>query len=281
MGKVADRIPVTLNIMTYNQERFVDAAVQSALDQDYPGPLEVLITDDGSTDGTVDRLRALIAAYRGPHSVRLIVNRRNLGLIAHFNKVFAVARYDFIVCAAGDDISRSDRVTRLAELQSQTAAWLLYSDQDFIDGDGASLPDPKIRTTFATDWTLSDVARSDAVFVGATAAYHKELMKVFGPIVERDAYEDLVMGFRAALVGRIARCDDPLLTYRVGEGLSKSGSSIERQRAKVLAVVLGVLRQRMIDAKGFGLGFDDPVMTALRESIAAISADLAGCAVSA
>jgi glycosyltransferase involved in cell wall biosynthesis len=281
MDEGGDKIPVTLMVMTYNQARFVPAAVESALSQDYDGPLEILISDDASTDGTQDVLRDLVAAYEGRHRVRLNLNRRNLGLIPHLHKVFALASHDFVVCSAGDDISRSDRVRRLAPIQSRTGAWLLYSETDFMDGDGSPLPNPNIPTTFSTDWTLPDVARSGAVFIGATAAYHKDLFRTFGPILERSAYEDLVLAFRAALVGRIAYCEEPLVRYRVGEGMSKAGSSRANEKAHAFGVLLAVLRQRLIDAKGFGLAFDDPVLAALRESISAVSSVLCDCRVPA
>jgi glycosyltransferase involved in cell wall biosynthesis len=277
MDEREDKIPVTLMVMTYNQARFVGAAAESALSQDYDGPLEILISDDASTDGTAELLRDLVARYDGPHSVRLNVNSRNLGLMAHFRKVFAMARHDFVVCGAGDDISREDRVRLLASLQARSGAWLLYSRTHFMDVDGASLPDPNIKTTFADKWTLADAARSDGLFIGAGAAYHKNLLRAFGPILERDAYEDLVMGFRAALVGRISYCSEALVRYRVGEGLSAAGSSKVRDREHALSVWLAILRQRLIDAKGVGLTFEDPVLATLREAISEASAALSAC----
>lgn len=277
MDKGGDKIPVTLMVMTYNQVRFVTAAVESALAQDYDGPLEVLISDDASTDGTGDMLRKLVADYDGRHKVRLNINARNLGLIAHLHKVFAMASHDFVVCAAGDDVSRADRVSRLADLHSRSGALLLHSATDFMDADGMALPDPKIATTFSGNWTPVDVAKSGALFIGATATYHKDLLRLFGPIIEPNAYEDLVLGFRAALLGRISYCDEPLVRYRVGEGMSKAGSTKTHAQEHAFAVLLAVFRQRLTDAKGFGLTFDDPVTAALRETLSAVSGVLSEC----
>jgi glycosyltransferase involved in cell wall biosynthesis len=259
--------PVTFMVLIYNQAKFVTDAVQSAFLQDYDGPLEILLSDDASTDGTTEILQTLVVQYDGPHSVRFNVNRRNLGLMAHFNKVFALARHDFVVCGAGDDISRSDRVAHLARLQAKTDAWLLYSRTEFMNSDGKMLPDPGISTTFATDWTMNDVARSDALFIGAGSAYHKEVLRAFGPIIEKHAFEDLVLGFRAALYGRIAYCDEPLVQYRLGEGLSRAGRTSFQERSQALTVWIAVLRQRLTDAKGFGLAFGDPIMDTLRHAL--------------
>lgn len=98
--------PVTFMIMIFNQAKYIVDAVQSAFGQEYDGPLEILLSDDASTDGTTELLRKMVERYDGPHSVRLSVNRSNLGLMAHFNKVFALARHDLVVCGAGDVVRR-------------------------------------------------------------------------------------------------------------------------------------------------------------------------------
>jgi len=274
LHKSGDNLPVTLMVMTYNREHFVLPAVESALQQDYSGPLEILISDDASTDNTREILRELVAAYTGPHSIRLNINNYNMGLIAHFEKAVLMARHDLVVCAADDDISRQDRVSKLVDLYRRTDAWLLYSAVEFMAPDGTPLPDFKIDTTFSNEWDLVDVAKSWAVFIGATAAYHKNLLKILGPIVERDAYEDLVLSFRAALTCKLAYSAEPLLRYRLGVGMSATGSEEPSSRERVLRTMRAVYRQRMVDAKGFGLAFDHPVMLALRESLSAVAAEL-------
>ncbi len=45
---------VTILIANYNDEEYLDRAIESAVNQDYPGPLQVCIVDDGSTDGSWD-----------------------------------------------------------------------------------------------------------------------------------------------------------------------------------------------------------------------------------
>ena len=112
-------LPVSMSVMTYNQEQLVEQAVSSAMAQEYNGPLEILISDDCSTDDTLNILKDLISGYSGPHSIRLNVNDRNMGLIPHMHKVFAMPKYDFQVCMAGDDISKPDRVMRLAKITSR------------------------------------------------------------------------------------------------------------------------------------------------------------------
>ena len=43
---------VTILIANYNDENYIDKAIESAINQDYPGKLNICIVDDGSTDGS-------------------------------------------------------------------------------------------------------------------------------------------------------------------------------------------------------------------------------------
>lgn len=100
---------VSFVLLTYNQQEFVQEAVRSALLQTYQ-PLEIVISDDASTDRTFENARAVIDEYKGPHSVIGCVNSRNMGTNAHLNVAVRKAKGEFIVVAAGDDVSLPGRV---------------------------------------------------------------------------------------------------------------------------------------------------------------------------
>ena len=70
---------VTFALLCYNQEKFIREALRGAFRQDYQ-PLEILISDDHSTDASFDILREEVANYSGPRTVRLVRNGENLGL---------------------------------------------------------------------------------------------------------------------------------------------------------------------------------------------------------
>ena len=105
---VSDKPLVTFAVIAYNQERFIREAVEGAFAQTY-SPLEIILSDDGSSDKTFDVMQALVAKYDGPHHVMLNRNSKNLGLAGHVNHIMERATGDIIVLAAGDDISRPER----------------------------------------------------------------------------------------------------------------------------------------------------------------------------
>lgn len=65
---LVEKPPVTLALFAYNQERFITEAVEAAFAQTYQ-PLEIIISDDGSSDKTYDTILSLVQRYQGPHTV--------------------------------------------------------------------------------------------------------------------------------------------------------------------------------------------------------------------
>lgn len=116
---------VTFALFAYNQERFIREAVEGALAQTY-SPLEIVLSDDSSSDGTFRIMEECVSTYSGPHQVVLNRNASNLGIADHINTILSLCKGDLIVMAAGDDISYSERVAVLIDTWLKNAkpvAW--------------------------------------------------------------------------------------------------------------------------------------------------------------
>ncbi|MEO8808402.1 MAG: glycosyltransferase, partial [Burkholderiaceae bacterium] len=74
----------SLLLIAYQQEKTVAQAVAGALSQTYT-PLEIILSDDASNDGTFAAMQAAVAGYTGPHHILLNRNPRNLGIGAHLS----------------------------------------------------------------------------------------------------------------------------------------------------------------------------------------------------
>src|SRR5512139_2419524 len=109
-----DRPLISFVMTCYNQERFIHEALQGAFSQHY-SPLEIIISDDCSTDRTFDLVREVGAAYRGPH--RLVLNRNpaNLGIGGNLSKAMELCNGELVITAGGDDISLPERTSRTLE----------------------------------------------------------------------------------------------------------------------------------------------------------------------
>lgn len=104
----AGKPKVSILIISYNQKDYVAEALESAINQDYEN-LEVVISDDGSTDGTAE----IIAEWQFRYPKRLIalLNRDNVGITRNTNRGLHACTGDFIAFQGGDDILLPGKIT--------------------------------------------------------------------------------------------------------------------------------------------------------------------------
>jgi glycosyltransferase involved in cell wall biosynthesis len=94
-----EKILVTIMIPTYNQEKYICEAIDSALAQTYSN-IEIIIGDDASTDHTPEILKK----YLNNSKIKFIRNIENLGRIENYrNLLYKHAKGDFVVNLDGDD----------------------------------------------------------------------------------------------------------------------------------------------------------------------------------
>jgi glycosyltransferase involved in cell wall biosynthesis len=207
---------ITLALLAYQQSAFIEDAVRSALAQACE-PIEVLLSDDASSDDTFAKMQALAQAYRGPHQVVLRRNEHNLGIGEHCNALFRSARGQLIVLMAGDDISTPDRVAHIAQAWDASGQQLdLIASQLFDMGhDGQALGLKAVDDL--SQWrSLGDWVQRPPHIVGASHAYTRRLFERFGPLAPGVAYEDQVYTLRAILSGGACTLATPLVHYRRG-----------------------------------------------------------------
>lgn len=218
--EVNERPLVTFFVCAYQQERFIREAVEGAFAQTY-SPLEIILSDDCSSDRTFDIMREMAAAYRGPHQIILNRNEKNLGIGGHINRIFELSRGELLVASAGDDVSLPERTGQLAGrwLASNREAKSLFSNGRIINSDGQFQRLYWDAGTPTIPWSLEEVlARRDCGLFGFSHAFSSELFRVFGPLNSSVVYEDRVLPLRAMLLGRIEYLPLPLVNYRLHDG---------------------------------------------------------------
>lgn len=103
---------VSVGMPAYNGERFIESAIDSVLQQTFTD-LELIITDNASTDRTVALCRA--AAARDPR-VRVIVNPVNIGVNPNYRKVAQAARGEFFKWTSANDLIDNDYIARCVKV---------------------------------------------------------------------------------------------------------------------------------------------------------------------
>jgi glycosyltransferase involved in cell wall biosynthesis len=206
---------VSFALICYEQEEFVRDAVRAALAQDYE-PLEIVLSDDCSPDGTFDIIEEELAKYDGPHTLSINRNPTNLGS-EHLDKVMTLVRGDFVVVAHGDDISMPHRTRRTVDAWIKHDVSLISSNAAIIDAEARPLgllcnvdEDREIPVEEIIDrgWNKT--------MLGATFSYHRDVFTRFEPLDRRAlaAGIDHIFPFRAALLKGMYYLSEPLVRWR-------------------------------------------------------------------
>jgi len=158
---------------TYNGERFLRAQFDSFLRQTVR-PDEVVITDDQSTDGTLEIIRDF--AERAPFTVKYSVNRERLGYAANFNAALVLSDGDIVFISDQDDVWFPEKIEIINNIASNSSGLLFMND--------AELTNESLNPTKLTKLTQIRTAGlgDDSFVMGCCCAVRRELLDICLPI---------------------------------------------------------------------------------------------------
>jgi len=217
---VTDRPLVTFVVLAYNQEEYIREAVDGAFAQTY-SPLEIILSDDCSTDRTFEIMQEMAEKYQGNHEVRVRRNSSNLGLAGHINEAHKGASGQFITWSAGDDIALFDRTTIFVYALLSEGLNMVHSALLKIDLEGKELNVNQHPSNVRQPSMQSVVLQIRGV-VTQSFCFRKSAFDIFGELSRDVTHEAIVYGFRAASLGKIRYISEPLTKYRIGSGISTS-----------------------------------------------------------
>ena len=202
---------VTILMPVYNAERYLREAIDSILAQTFTD-FELLIIDDGSTDGSV----ATIKSYADPR-IRLISNAENRGVEYTLNKGLALARGRFLARMDSDDIAlprRIERQTAFLGEHSQTA--VVATTVQLIDKNGApaGLWSADVETTSAQ--AIKKLLPVENCIAHPSIMGRTSLLQKYGYSSNLLHTEDYELWLRMCGDGHmIEKIPEPLLQYRI------------------------------------------------------------------
>jgi glycosyltransferase involved in cell wall biosynthesis len=211
---VSDEPLVTLIIPAYQAERFLHDALQSARAQTY-GALEVIVVDDGSTDGTA----AVTALFPEVVCLRLDTNE---GSPVARNAGFQRARGEFIAFLDADDLMTPDRIAVQARwLEEHPECGCVLARQEPFFESGATLPAVE---------SVTDLQGDPVVLLSAPMVRRSAIESVGGFDVSYRVVEDLDFLRRLVAAGVTVKVLDEILVRRRfhGANLSYDGDAIRQ-----------------------------------------------------
>lgn len=238
---------VTFALFAYNQEGFIREAVQAAFSQEYQ-PLQIVLSDDGSSDSTFKIMQEMAECYEGPHQVVARKTASNLGTLRHVVDVARISLGKLLVLAAGDDVSKPERCGVLVRAWQESGAWGLCSRFDRTNAAGKILEravKSHVHSGHRIQQYFDGSGEPVGIVHGCTSAYDVRAFEYMN-VSNRDYIlaEDGAMSFLLNLLGKkVVHLDESLVLYRENSNsLTNSGSGKRASYSQIVADEEGIER---------------------------------------
>jgi glycosyltransferase involved in cell wall biosynthesis len=212
-------VTISVALCSFNGERFIGQQLESIASQSVE-PFEVVICDDGSTDGTLEIVAAHIKRRSLP--IRLFVNQRRLGTTANFGRAIAECRGETIVLCDQDDVWLPDRLSVVTlALNGRPDVDLVFTDAQLVDEHMKPLPYTLWQAIGLGQQELEALAGDQGAELllrknfatGATLAFRSTMRPLILPIPQVWIH-DWWLAVNAALYSRIAAIQQTTIMYR-------------------------------------------------------------------
>ncbi|MEO7338548.1 MAG: glycosyltransferase family 2 protein [Caldimonas sp.] len=216
---------VSVALTTCNGARYLREQLDSILRQDWPVD-EIVVGDDGSSDGTRELLEACAREAAVPFDLHF--HEAPLGTVRNVEFVVQRCSGDVIFLSDQDDVWHRGKVRRMVSLlQARPDTLLAFCDGDLIDSDARPLPGtlwhrwgftPRMRRSWAKNGAraLRDLVDNDNKVTGATVAFRRRLLEHALPMeLPQGHWHDAWLALHAMANGGLAFIDEPLISYRI------------------------------------------------------------------
>lgn len=253
---------VSISLTVYNQKKFVAQAIESFLEQETTFPVEILINDDASTDGTSDIVKRYQEKY--PSLIRVtcqVENQFSKGrMVNEFN--FIKAKGDYVALCHGDDfwIDRRKLEKQVAVMKDTGASICGHPAQE-VDVDG-------IHLSSFTGHVVDEVTKIEAYelidkggnmlpfgSIMVTDAAKQDMLANMPPVMFHSGVQML-----GALRGGVAVMPDVMLAYRVdvpGSTTEIMLGDVNKRLKTTLTRVMSIKHLKMMYGKKHISAFDN------------------------
>lgn len=221
---------VSVCMTTYNQHKYIGEAIESVLYQKTTFPVQLVIGDDYSTDGTA----YICQDYAAKHSrVTVLAHKCNLGLPRNLSLVWQECKGDYIAMLEGDDFwSSTDKLTRQVGLMEQHPEYsMCFTRTNVLDEIGSNRhrqfpPRVNCKSTL----TLSDTIKHN-LMANCSVMYRAEVVPKIPSWMLSLPYCDLALHCLHLQHGVSGYIPETMAVYRMHKGSAfESQGLLERVR---------------------------------------------------
>lgn len=238
ISKHGGHLPLITTVITsYNHRDYIAEAIESAMRQEGPFRREIIVSDDGSTDGTAEI--AADFAEKFPHLVRNASSAVNVGISANMRKCFAEARGDYVAVLEGDDFwSCRDKLARqLAFLAAHAECPMAFSRTTILDANGVKRYS-RIQESLPALLTGRDMfaAGSSSVILNfSSCIFRASALRDLPGVLWSYRLSEIALAFYLERRGPIGYLPEPMSVYRQHATSEFTGAGFIGRRRQEIA----------------------------------------------
>ena len=206
---------VDILLATYNGEKYLREQIDSILNQTHT-EFRLLISDDGSTDGTIEILKE----YKEKDGrIEVFFQENNLGVVKNFEFLLEKVEAKYYMFSDQDDIWKERKIEKSLN-KIEEGYDLVYSDLEVVD--------ENLNVTYSSYWKLKGIYNKikkynnfeslylNNFITGCTIISKKELINSFLPLPNSSKFvlHDYWVSLIISQNGKIAYIEEPLIKYR-------------------------------------------------------------------
>ncbi len=242
---------ISVVIPAYNAERFIAPAISSALSQTIP-PCEIIVVDDGSTDGTKE------AVSRFDRDVKYIF-QENAGPSVARNTGVREARGEWVAFLDSDDYWDDSHLQQLMEAAgTDSEPVLVYCGKKFVDVDGNVMADGYKQTRFPSGWIFADLLTANYISSASVVIMKRKTFidsGGFNPQMRNS--EDYELWLRVASVAPMTGVPVYTVNYRRHDSnLTLQTLNHIKGHMRAFKHACALITERKVDRRNLSPGFD-------------------------
>ena len=232
---------VTVLMPVFNGERYLAQALESVREQTYKN-LEILLIDDGSTDGSGEILDRFAQSERRA----VVIHKQNTGLIDTLNIGLNLAKGHWLARLDSDDIAHPMRVERQLSAATRDEETVLIGS-DFSILREESFKTKRYRLPSSHDRLVRRLRRMQNFFPHSSAMFHIGTVQRIGGYDNSAVYnEDWDLWLRLSDCGRVISIQESLVTIRKHQDqMTRNSGSVIPPGEAFISTVIHLMRSRM------------------------------------